>query len=486
MRFLIDTNIIIPLEPATAADECLNTNCCVDFHRTLIDAGHSIIVHPASRDDISHDKDLSRRRFREIHFSKYPILEDAPAPSKRVESIIGIADKNSNDWIDNQLLSAIVEDAVDFLVSEDKGIRSKARKLGIKARVLTIDEAYTLLNNLSDRLPSPPPSVLATKAYKIKLDDPILNSFREDYDDFDLWFSKCRREHRQSWIIPGEGENVAGFCIVNQEKDPPKELGKKILKLCSFKVSDGFNGFYYGELLLRVAFQYAENNDYEWIFLTVFEKHYKLIELLTDFGFAPLDSRTNLGELILVKPMVPPKSREDIDPIDYCIKYGPFCFCEDVDWFSVPIRPIYSNILFPETVYQQSLFQGIFPFGNSIRKAYLSHSTISDLPNGSVLAFYRSQIHRGLIAIGIVEETMRSSCPDTIAKFVGKRSVYPLGDIRKMCKKQVFAILFRQARGFHPEKSVNGLIAGDVFRQPPQTITSISKKGIQCLKAMLT
>jgi hypothetical protein len=485
MNFLIDTNILIPLEPATNADECQQSKKALEFHSALLAAGHIPLVHPASKEDISHDKDLARRRFRELHISKYPLLADPPVPSNQTLSIIGDAERASNDWIDNQLIAAVVEDAVNFLVSEDRGIRSKANRLGVGTRVLTIEEALSLISDLSDKIEVPPPSVKAVKAYYIKTDDPILESLRADYPNFDDWFARCRREHRQSWIIPGEGGYVAGLCVINHEKDPPTALSGKVLKICSFKISECFNGFRYGELLLRAVFEHANSNQYNWVFLTVFQKHFKLIELLGDFGFRPLESQTEMGEFVLAKPMEPIAGVIEANPVEFFIRYGPNHFLSGVEWYVIPIRPVYSDVLFPETAYQGQLFQGIYPFGNSIRKAYLCHSKIKDIPVGSVAAFYRSQNRNGIVAIGIIERIFRSSSAQKIAQLVGKRTVYSMSEIQNMCQKTVLAILFRQARGFMPEIPLKDLISGGVFKIPPQSIIRISQEGISCLKKKL-
>lgn len=485
MNFLIDTNVLIPLEPATNEDECYQTTNALEFHRSLLAFGYTPLVHPASKKDISHDKDKARRRFREIHVSKYPLLTDPPVPSQKMVSIIGDPEPDSNDWIDNQLIAAVVEDAVDFLVSEDRGIRSKAKRLGIGARVLTIEEAQSLVCDLSEKVEAPPPSVKAVKTYHIKTDDPILESLRKDYPNFDDWFARCRREHRHAWIIPGDGDYVAGLCIIKHENDPPSSLESKVLKICSFKISEHYNGYRYGELLLRAVFDHANTNGYDWVYVTIFQKHFKLIELIEDFGFEAIESKTNLGELIFAKPMKPIKEEIESDPVEFFIRFGPHNFMTEVDWFVVPIRPVFSDVLFPETVYQYQLFEGIYPFGNSIRKAYLCHSKIKDISAGSLVVFYRSQNRHGIVSIGIVERAFRSSSPKKIAQEVGKRTVYSMKEIQTMCQKEVLAILFRQIRGFIPEIPLRDLISGGVFKSPPQSIISIPKEGIICLKKKL-
>jgi hypothetical protein len=120
-----------------------------------------------------------------------------------------------------------------------------------------------------------------------------------------------------------------------------------------------------------------------------------------------------------------------------------------------------------------------------MRKAYLCHSNIKDIPDGSVLAFYRSQQNQGIIALGVVEKVRRSSSANIIAHTVGKRTVYSMREIKNISYKPVLSILFRQTRSFHPELPLKDLIPGGVFRSPPQSIIRIPKEGILCIKRII-
>ena len=71
--------------------------------------------------------------------------------------------------------------------------------------------------------------------------DPILSSFRDDYSDFDNWFAKCQQQHRVTWIIMGEGDTLAALTIVKEESTVRNLASGKVLKICSFKVSEDCN-----------------------------------------------------------------------------------------------------------------------------------------------------------------------------------------------------------------------------------------------------
>lgn|GEM_PF-6945567 len=66
-------------------------------------------------------------------------------------AILGIADEESHDWVDHQLLAAVYADSVDVLVTEDVGIHRKAKRLGLHHRVAYLAEALTEVDALSDK-----------------------------------------------------------------------------------------------------------------------------------------------------------------------------------------------------------------------------------------------------------------------------------------------------------------------------------------------
>ena len=197
--------------------------------------GHILYVHPAVRDDLAHDLDPDRRQTRGVLLNKYPQLPDPPRVTANLESILGRAERSSNDWVDNQLLAAVAADAVDVLVTEDRGIRAKAKRIDLSPRVCTVPETLSLLRGLFDASPRPPPAVLPVKAHALNPVDPIFESFRRDYPGFDKWLAKCRREHRSCWVIDGGAGSLAAFTIIKHEQIPEFGLQGKLLKICSFK-----------------------------------------------------------------------------------------------------------------------------------------------------------------------------------------------------------------------------------------------------------
>lgn len=485
MKFLLDTNIVLPLEPVLPQGITPDANAAMELARLITESGNQSLLHPLVRADIANDADVDRRRVREQVLAKYSRLVDPPPITAKHQVVIGSSIPGSNDWVDDHLLVAVERNAVDYLVTQDQRIHRKATRVGVSERVLTVAGAVALLRALFDVAPPPPPAVTEVKLYNVDEKDPIFDGFRADYPGFDEWLKKAKRQDRPSWAIYS-GTHLAAICIVKREDVPVYGTIGKILKICSFKVADTFVGARFGELLLKTVFSYADANKFDWLFVTVFDKHALLTKLFQDFGFESQSDCTPLGELVLTKPMAPTDATaEKLDPLAYAVRFGP---CR-LKWYGtagwiVPIQPRYANVLFPEQQPQTSLFAGQYAFGNSIRKAYLCHSNVRKLRVGEFLAFYRSQDAQAITTLGVIEDTMRSGSAENLGQFVSRRTVYTMAEIRQMCarEREVLAIKFRQVLArFDPITSAE-LTVGSIWRRPPQSLMQFPSEKIQWLQ----
>jgi hypothetical protein len=274
---------------------------------------------------------------------------------------------------------------------------------------------------------------------------------------------------------------------VKEEDKPPDNLTGKVLKICTFKVSEESLGYRYGELLLKTLFEYTFENEYDWAFVTAFERHTELFRLLEDFGFRRLSKKTESGELVYAKPFSRVAENDDAQgALDYHVRYGPRRFQFNAEAvYLVPIQTRYADRLFPETAIQSQLFRDQSPCGSAIRKAYLCHSAVKTLEPGAILVFYRSQEKQGLIAVGVVEEAFHSKSVEKIARKVAKRTVYSLRDIEDMCGQDVLVILFRQARVFCPAVLDNEAVEGRIMMRAPQSIMKIREEGAEWIQRLI-
>ena len=486
--FLIDTNVLIPLEPTSPSDVETSTRGAADFVGLCLSVGAAIYRHPLTSVDLARDRDAQRQAMRRQLIGKYPELPDPPPVTGDIDVVLGAAPQGSNDWVDHHLLAALKANAVDFLVSEDIALHQKAKRLGLKSRTLLVSEAAAALRALFDRAVIPPPAVVSRKCHALDIQDPIFDTLKSDYEGFVPWFERCRLAHRQAWVIYGEDRlRLAAVAVVKQDDELGAKVGLfgKCLKLCCFKVSDLYRGRRYGELLLKTVLMHAHENHYGGIAVTAFGRYEYLIDFLQDFGFWDTGVVGDHGDTVFAKRLAPPPSglQSGIGAWDFHREYGPFRMRLDgTPLFLVPIQPRYHAMLFPEAERQRTLFEGRVACGNSIKKAYLCHAAVRRLRPGDNLVFYQSAPAYAISCTGVVEDTLVSVSAAEIVRFVGKRTVYSRADIERMAGKTVLVILFRQSVTLAKPATYDELLACQILRGPPQTIVELPEGAKQWTK----
>jgi GNAT superfamily N-acetyltransferase len=314
MRFLLDTNVVIALEPTAPDAVEAGTAGALAFAKLASEGKHELAIHPAIQADFERDPRQARRDLRQLLSGRYALLTDPPHVAAELAELLGDPVAGSNDWVDNQLLAALADDRIDVLVTEDQGIHRKARRLGLDDRVLVVSDATNALRALFDTAPTPPPHVELVRGHKLDRGDSIFESFRADYPDFDAWLRKVRTEQRDAWIIRNPAGQYAAVAIVQPKKDGKLDLPGKVLKICSFKVDPDAAGQKYGELLLKTIFDHCYANNYGGAYLTAFPRHDALIALAEEFGFTASDATTPLGEILLRKRSCRPAETSVVPP----------------------------------------------------------------------------------------------------------------------------------------------------------------------------
>jgi GNAT superfamily N-acetyltransferase len=490
MKFLIDTNIVIPLEPTSRIDLEINTELALKFHNLCSRAGLKIFIHPVISYDIARDKNADRKALRETLIQRYPLLKSPPSVSILDPVIVNPVDEGSNCWVDNMLLAALQGDLTDYLVTEDIGIHKKANRMGLGSRVLLLSDAVAVVQDLFDESPPPPPTVDHKYVYELDITDPIFDSLRADYTGFDNWLAKCKRDHREAYVVIAADGKLAGIAILKREHSLPDGKEGKVLKICTFKVSESFGGNRIGELLLKPVFEYARVNNYDYTYFTAFTKQTQLIDFASDFGFFNIENRDSTEEIALSKSLkFTVDDASGMSPLDLHIRFGPCITSFNGNRsFVIPIKPNFHISLFPELGPRPGNFLSLppKPCGNAIRKAYLCNAPIKKVRAGDNIFFYRSTDVSALTCLGIVEGTLRSSDPDTIAQFVGKRTVYSYSEIEELCSKnEVLAILFRLVCPIDPKIPLRALRSNGIINAQPQSITQLQEHGIEWIRQQI-
>jgi len=478
MKVLLDTNILIPLEPVGLEDVEQGTDEAVHLLRLLVSNGHQYYIHTDSIREVLGDRNAWRRDIRRQLLEKYPVLVPAPEPSPRLYQVLGRPADGSHNAVDLRLLAALESDAVDILVTNDLGIHRRAAQVGLEDRVFTTPDAVTMACSLFTVTPEPPPAVGHLRAYQLDDNDPIFGSLRNDYPNFDEWLRKCKLEHRDCWVVRAGGRVYGGIAIVKAERPAEYKLGESALKLCTFKIAEQQRRNRLGELLLKAVFQYAYANDHRTIYIEVLPCHEDLKLFLDNFGFHLVEYTSQRGEWVTVKQMKPPAYPDPkMNALDYHVTYGPYCVAyQAASMLIVPIRPEYHRALFPDADAQVEMFPGMRPHGNAIRKAYLCRSAIRKIQPGDVLLFYRTGDLRAVTTVGVVERVLVSSDPSTVARAVAKRTVYTYHEIVSLCKQEVLALLFRQAYVLEKPITYSELGQRGILAAAPQSIVTVPEE----------
>ena len=213
-NYLIDTNVFIHLEDAATVPP--------EFALLLQLAakhGVGVFVHEAARDDIARDKDIARRQISLSKVDKF----------RRIAKVRGLSGADlaqqfgalskPNDVVDATLLHALTIGVADFLITQDQGLHDRARRHSaeLAGRVLYVADAVSLLRSTYEPLEIAIPFVEEIDAHAIPLSDPIFDSLREGYPEFDDWWrSKCVKEMRKCWVVTNEGQ--LGGLIVRKDE----------------------------------------------------------------------------------------------------------------------------------------------------------------------------------------------------------------------------------------------------------------------------
>lgn len=480
MRIILDTNIIINSEDDNILDDKLTI-----MHSLAEKHGVQRLIHKKSEDDIKKDKNVARQKKTLSKLAKYPILDFDNKPDTTFESICGKPIK-TNDEVDNYILYALYKGAASYLVTEDRGIHSKALKLGLRDRVATVNDFNNLLITEFELVFPELPSIKEKALTEIDSNDLIFDSLKKDYPGFEKWLRKKASEGRKAWVIQID-KSLDGICIY----DPKNKGCDEKMKICTFKISENSRGNRIGELLLRQAMIFAYENTIDTLFIEVKKDKDEFIEWLKDFGFFMYGKKnegTNDEEYILkklIKPIEKTETQTDIVHLNK-IHFPYYVEPPSVNSFIIPIRPVFTKRLFPDLEDQPSLPGFSLPCGNAIRKAYVCKTQNRQITIGDVIFFYESKRKQSIIAVGFIEEYLISTDLNKLLEFIGKISVYSIEDIKNLMRssKELVVIKFRYCFSYRNIGHLQKLIKNTVLKSAPQSITSITSK-YEILKKLL-
>jgi hypothetical protein len=444
-RFILDTNIIIPLEDSSKVLEPILAKLL-----RKITSDHQVFYHPATISDINRDADISRRSISLSRLEKYSKLPCSTFLESSISEVLGSG--TENDKCDNEILFSLFKNEYDYLITEDRGLHKKAKRLDISSRVFYIQQAFSRFVESFDRSSSySSPVISVERLSDISVGEDIYESLKYGYSGFGSWYEKSQREGRSAWVVRSVDKKISAICIVKEESnvifgEECFSLKGRVLKLCTFKVAALSQGRRLGEMLLKKAFFEAFRQEYRYVYMTIRDgEQPHLKDLIEKFGFALRGKAEVEGALdeVYVRKVCPETKTEIAEVCKEPLKFYPVFTSKGCGGCILPVQPTFHKILFPDFERQSDLFynpdQSV---SNSIRQAYISNSNIKPLDKGSVIFFYRTQDIKELTGIGVVEYSFRSYDKFEILKSVKKITVYNDYEISEKSKKGALVVVF--------------------------------------------
>lgn len=484
LRVLMDTNIILAIEGDREAQHVNNEQASA-VYRLIHAAGGQVSIIDNQLDDFSRimDQALQQRRHRQLR--KYPRLGRLDLPSEFLTSAGYSSDLRvrSNDGVDAALLLALQRNAASWLITEDRRLHSHARRLGLQERVMGLEDALGALSALSGRLP-PHYTVDEVEPHTLDPNQAFFESLSADYLGFPLWWEEKVVAERRTCLLIGHRSEVRGLAVLDRQQPEIPGLPENSIKICTFKIGEANQGRKLGETLLEAVIAHVRAKEADGCFIEAAPRHEALLALLKEFGFFEMGLKPGAqGDIVLGKVLNPAlDDSPPTHPLEFNRRYGPGQRLVQRA-FIVPIVPSYHGMLFPASEPQLSLFDSTY--GNAVRKVYICHSPMKTLAPGDTLFFLRTHERQAVQAVGVVEETLRTSDLAEVLSFSGARTVYSVNQLQDMCAKELLAIKFRLDQVLEQPVGRNELRMLSVFGDSPQSIAQVrSEDGMKWAKSL--
>lgn len=461
MKALLDTNIIIHRE----ANKIVSQDIGI-LYRWLDRGLYTKCIHSATIEEVKKNPCKETVDLFLVKLESYEII-DIPSPLQdEVKAVSRHFDTTENDKVDTILLNEIFVERVDILITEDKKIHRKAKELGIKDKVFTIDSFLEkIFAEHPELINYKVLNVQKLKFGKIDLNDTFFDTLKEDYLGFDKWF--IRKYDEEAYItINSNNGMLLSFLYLKVEYENenysninPQFSAKRRLKVGTFKVIS--NGFRLGERFVKIIFDNALKNQVQEIYVTIYNKRpeqRKLIELLEQWGFVLWGKKGE--ELVYVRDFSP---KFDINNLKCCFPY----ISKEKNVYIVPIYPEYHTELLPDSILNTESpeeFIEDFPHRNCINKVYVSRAMEPYPSIGDILVFYRTGgYYKSVITtIGeVVEVKADFQDENDFILYCRKKSVYPELALREMWRystRKPFVVNFLYTYSFPHRINMKELI----------------------------
>lgn len=309
----------------------------------------------------------------------------------------------------------------------------------------------------------------------INLNDNFFYSLKSDYAEFEKWYKNKALEDRTAFVLY-ENSNLMAFLYLKIEDETDDNIfpifsKKRRLKVGTFKIDA--HGTKLGERFIKKIFDIAIDKKVDEIYVTIFEKHLGLLNLLKTFGFYVhgIKTTTNGEELVLIKRFEHLKN--DI------LKDYPIIQTEYKRIYGLSIYPVFHTRLFSDSILNNESVNILedCSYTNSIHKIYLS--AINDVQNfkkGDVILIYRTTDNLGparfrsvITSICVVEEILNINNFKTVEEFLrycDPYSIFTEDELRGFYRTKRYPFIIKMTYNIAFKKRVTNGQLIDEFGMP--------------------
>lgn len=436
MRALLDTNIIIHRETMQA------TNYSIGKLYYWLDKLHyEKLLHPYTLAELRKADNVRQQQLYDARLSAYTHMQCVARQTDEFVSLLAEAPKTENDKIDNQLLYEVYCGRADILITEDRRMRSKAERLGIADKVLSI-------NAFISKASADYPALVEYKALNVKKElmgnidakDPFFDTFRPAYKDFEKWFA--RKSDVEAYICRSDKNGIIGFLYLKTEDESenysnitPTFTPKRRLKVGTFKVEA--SGFRLGERFVKIIFDNAIARNLDEIYVTLFKDRdelKRLYDLLIRWGFYEYGTKEIDGqqEIVLVKKL------GAYDTANSVMANFPNLNINSAKMI-LPIMSQYHTSLFPDSKLNIELdYIGNIPHRYALQKVYITWTFERNLKPGDLLLFYRmgdtypKKYSSVITTVGVIDQVVDSfASEEEFLSYCQNRSVFKTDELKR-------------------------------------------------------
>jgi len=284
----------------------------------------------------------------------------------------------------------------------------------------------------------------------VKVSDPFFDTLRADYPGFDQWIA--RKTGEPAYAFRRDDGGLDGFLYLKREDgtvaDVQPELhSAKRLKVGTLKVNP--HGTRLGERLLKKVFDHATEQDVDEIYVTVFPKHAKLVELFARYGFAKVAQKAGpagvedvmarslrrlAGDVVLDYPLINLAGRK----------------------FLLAIYPDWHTRLLPDSKLHNESPDIVTDVShtNSIHKVYLTAMRgTEELRRGDLLTIYRTgdkaaparfrSVATSICTVEEVRDIATFASVDALLEYCAPYSVFTDDELRRFWSNRKYPNLIR-------------------------------------------